>query len=69
MQARVCARGQKNEGKRSAENPLDVEACARIVVLGYVDPDVFDTGRNHATAFRDAFNVLLAISASGSNDS
>ena len=44
MQARVCARGQKNEGRRTAENALDVEACARIVVHGYVVPDVFDTG-------------------------
>ena len=61
---KVCARGQQHEGKRTAENPLDVEACARIVAPGYVDPDVLDIGRDSATALRDAINVSLAISAS-----
>ena len=30
----------KNEGKSTAENPLDVKASTRIVVPGYTDPDV-----------------------------
>ena len=32
----------KNEGKSTAENPLDTKASARIVVPRCVDPDVLD---------------------------
>ena len=53
-----------NEGKSTAENPLDTKASARIVVLGYRDPDVFDIRRDSPNACREAINVLLAISAS-----
>ena len=54
----------KNEGKSTAENPLDIKASARIVVPGYADPDVLDNRRDSPTACREAINVLLAISAS-----
>ena len=54
----------KNEGKSTAENPLDFKASARIVVPGYADPDVLDNRRDSPTACREAINVLLAISAS-----
>ena len=33
----------KNEGKSTAENPLDTKTSARIVVPGYADPDVLWT--------------------------
>ena len=39
-------------------------ASARIVVLGYADPDVLDIRRDSPTACREAINVLLAVSAS-----
>ena len=55
---------EKNEGKSTAENPLDTKAFARIVVPGYADPDVLDIRRDSPTACREAINVLLAISAS-----
>ena len=35
---------ERNEGKSTAENPLDVNASARIVVLGYADPEVWKFG-------------------------
>ena len=54
----------KNEGKSTAENPLDKKASARIVVPGYAGPDVLDIRRDSPTACREAINVLLAISAS-----
>ena len=54
----------KNEGKSTAENPLDTKASARIVVPGYADPDVLGIRRDSTTACREAINVLLAISAS-----
>ena len=59
----VCFRGQNN-GKRTAENPLDTKASACIVVPGYADPDVLDIRRDLPTACREAIRVLLAISAS-----
>ena len=52
----------KNEGKCTAENPLDTKASARIVVPGYADPDVLDIRRDSPTACREAISVLLAIS-------
>ena len=55
---------ERNEGKSTAENPLDTKASARIVVPGCDDPDVLDIRRDSRTACRDAINVLLAISAS-----
>ena len=54
----------KNEGKSTAENPLDTKASARIVVPGYADRDVLHVRRDSPTACREAINVLLAISAS-----
>ena len=36
----------KNEGKSTAENPLDTKASAGIVVPGYADPDVLDIRRD-----------------------
>ena len=63
-----CSHGfvlaDKNEGKSTAENPLDTKASARIVVPGYADPDVLDIRRDSPTACREAINVLLAINAS-----
>ena len=35
----------KNEGKSTADNPLDTRASARIVVPGYADPDVLNIRR------------------------
>ena len=63
MQSRFVLVDQ-NEGKSTAENPLDMKASARIVVPGYADPDVLDIRRDSSTACREAINVLLAISAS-----
>ena len=54
----------KNEGKSTAENPLDTKASARIVVPRCVDPDVLDIRRDSPTACREAINVLLAVGAS-----
>ena len=54
----------KDEGKRTAENPLDTKASVGIVVPGYADPDVLDISRDSPTACRGAIHVLLAISAS-----
>ena len=54
----------KNEGKSTAENPLDTKASARIVIPGYADPDVLHIRRGSPTARREAINFLLAISAS-----
>ena len=53
----------KNEGKNTAENPLDTKAFARVVVPGHADPDVLDTRRDSPIACQEAINVLLAISA------
>ena len=53
----------KNESKTTAENPLDTEASARIVVPGYADPNVLDIRRDSPTACREAIGVLLAIGA------
>ena len=53
----------KNEGKSTAENPLDTKASARIVVPGYADPDLLDIRRDSPTAGREVINLLLAISA------
>ena len=50
----------KNEGKSTAENPLDTKASVRIVA----DPDVLDIRRDSPTACREASGVLRAISAS-----
>ena len=58
----VCARGQ-NEGKSTAENPLNTKASARIAFPGYADPDVLDIRRDSPTACREAINVLVSISA------
>ena len=63
MQSRFVV-ADKNEGKSTAENPLDTKAFARIVVPGNADPDVLDIRRDSPTACREAINVLLAISAS-----
>ena len=54
----------KNEGKNTAENPLDTKASARVAVPGYADSDVLDILRDSPTACREAICVLLAISAS-----
>ena len=54
----------KYEGKSTAENPLDVNACVRNVVPGYADPNVLDIRRDSPTACREVINVLLTISAS-----
>ena len=54
----------KNEGKSTAEDPLDKKAYARIVVPGYADPHVLDTRRHSPTACREVINALLVISAS-----
>ena len=54
----------ENEGKRAAENPLEVNASARIVVAGYAGPDVLDSRRDSPTACCEAISVLLAISVS-----
>ena len=59
----VCSR-RHNDGKNTAENPLDTKTSARIVVPGYADPDVLDIRRDSPTACREAIRVLLAISAS-----
>ena len=53
-----------NEGKSTAENPLDTKASARIVVPGFADLDVLDIRRDSPTACREALSVLLAINAS-----
>ena len=53
----------KNESKSTAENPLDTEASARIVVPGYADPNVLDIRRDSPIACREAIGVLLAIGA------
>ena len=45
MQSRLVL-VDKNDGKRTAENPLDTKASARIVVPGYADPDVLDIRRD-----------------------
>ena len=63
MQSRFVL-GDKNEGKSTAENPLDTKASARIVARGYADPDVLDIRRDSTTACNEAINVLLAIGAS-----
>ena len=47
----------KNDGRITAENPLDTKASARIVAPRYADPDV-------SPACREANGVLLAINAS-----
>ena len=44
----------KNEGKSTAENPLDTKASARIVFPGYADPDALDIRRDSPTACRTA---------------
>ena len=62
--AKSCDAVDKNEGKSTAENPLDTKASARIVVPGYADPGVLDIRRDSPTACREAISVLLAISAS-----
>ena len=43
----------KNEGKSTAENPLDTNASARIVVPGYADPDVLEIRRDSPAACRE----------------
>ena len=48
----------KNEGKSTAENPLDTKASARIVVPGFGDPDVWDIRRDSPTACREAIIVV-----------
>ena len=63
MQSRFVLDG-KNEGKSTAENPLDTKASARIVAPGYAYPDVLGICRDSPTACREAVNVLLAVSAS-----
>ena len=55
----------RNEGKSTAENPVDTKASARNVVLGLADPDLLDIRRYSPTGCREAINVLLGISASG----
>ena len=67
MQSR-CVLVDKNEGKSTAENPLDTKASARIGVPGYADPDVLGIRKDSPTACREAINVLLAISASKGRD-
>ena len=37
----------KNEGKSTAENPLDTKASARVVVPGYADPVCWTFGETH----------------------
>ena len=63
MQSRFVL-ADENEGKSTAEDPLDTKASARIVVPGYADPDVLDIRRDSPTACREAMNVLLAVTAS-----
>ena len=55
---------EKKEGTSTAENPLDVNASARIVVLGYADPEVLEIRRDSPTACPEAIYVLLAVGAS-----
>ena len=62
MQSRFVL-ANRNEGKSTAKNPLDTKASARIVVLGYANPDVMDIRRDSQTVCREAFSVLLAICA------
>ena len=54
---------EKNEGKSTTENPLVVDASARLVVLGCADPSALEIRRDSPTTCREAMNVLLAISA------
>ena len=42
LQDRVMQSLDKNEGKSTAANPLDMKASTRTVVPGYEDPDVLD---------------------------
>ena len=62
MQSRFVL-ADKNEGKSTAENPLDTKASARIVVFGFADPDVLEIRRGSPTASREATCVLLVLTA------
>ena len=57
----------KNEGKSTAEDPLEVKASARIVALGYADLDVLDNRGDSPTACREAISVLLSVPVGDKN--
>ena len=42
----------KNDGKRTATNPLPIKADDRLIVPGFKDPDLVDLRRNAPTACR-----------------
>ena len=54
----------KNDGKRTASNPLPIDANDRLLVPGYKDPDLLDLRRDAPTASRHSQHLLLLIAAS-----
>ena len=53
----------KNDGKRTASNPLPIKADDRLIVLGFKDPDLVDLRRDAPTACRHSQHLLFLIAS------
>ena len=54
----------KNDGKRTEQNPLPIDANDRLLVPGYQDPDLLELRRDAPTAGQHSQNLLFLVGSS-----